>query len=46
MISVSWIVVLEVDVEGKRSFVGSVPISWRTIVVFPAPVVPRSSTRR
>ena len=30
----------------KRSSSGSVPMSWRTSVVFPAPVVPRRSTRR
>ena len=46
MISVSAIVVFEVDVDGNRSSVGSVPMSCRRRVVFPAPVVPSNRTCR
>src|SRR5207249_2064575 len=46
MSSVSATVVLAVDVDGKRSVMGSVPRICRTAVVFPAPVVPSRRTRR
>jgi hypothetical protein len=40
--SMSQVVVRAVDVEGKRSFIGSEPISCRKSEVFPEPTTPTS----
>jgi hypothetical protein len=40
MTSMSQIVVFAAEMEGNRSDAGSVPMTCRTTVVLPAPVVP------